>query len=141
MSWWLWTVVGFLLLAAEVFFPTGFFLFIFGIGALTVAFCVWLGVADLMWIQLCIMAGSSVLQAVFFRKHMMKMIVSNSKGSGSEIVGSEVLVLEEIEVHGEGKGELSGAMWRVKNIGSSPLKSGKRYRVEQVDGLTLCVSG
>ena len=139
MSWWIWVVLGLALLALEVVTPTGFFLFILGLSALVVVVLAWFGLFEAAWVQFCIFALVTIVEAMFLRKHLAKLIKFHSPGTGSDIAGSEVTALSDIPAGGEGRGELRGAGWNVRNIGQGMFRAGTHIRVESVDGLTLVV--
>ena len=83
----------------------------------------------------------TILQMFFLRKHLLKALKSKEPGTASEIVGDEVVLDSDIPAGGEGRGELRGTTWRVKNIGATALSAGSRHRVNEVNGLTLIVRG
>lgn len=141
MEWWVWLIIGFSLLGVEVFAPTGFYLFMFGVSAVVVAGLVALGLGGPPWGQWALCAVLAILQMVFLRKHLLKVLKNKEPGTASEIVGAEVVLDGEIPPGGEGRGELRGTTWRVKNSGTAVLPAGGRVRVNEVEGLTLIVRG
>ena len=55
------------------------------------------------------------------------------------MVGQIAVAVEELLPGAEGKAEMRGTVWGVRNIGDRPIAKSQRCRVEQVDGLRLCV--
>lgn len=141
MEWWVWLIVGFCLLGVEIFAPTGFYLFMFGVSAVLVGGLVALDLGGPAWLQWGLFAILAILQMLFLRKHVIKVLKSKEPGTASEIVGAEVVLDGQIPAGGEGRGELRGTTWRVKNAGTAALSAGARIRVNEVNGLTLIVKG
>lgn len=141
MPWWVWCILGFILLGSEILLPSGFYLFIIGLAALLVAALEGLGLGLPAWVQWCIFGVASAGLLVGTRKSLTNLMRPETPGTSSEIQGSEVLILADIEVDGEGPGELRGVPWKVRNRGQALLRSGSRARVDAVEGFTLIVHG
>jgi membrane protein implicated in regulation of membrane protease activity len=56
-----------------------------------------------------------------------------------EIVGQEVVLLQDLPAGGEARAELRGASWSARSSGGVPLHARQRCRVERIDGLVLWV--
>ena len=139
-TWWLWTLVGLLLLAGELLTPGGFYLIFFGAGAIAV------GILKLFRLQLglplegLIFIVISVAALALFRKPLLQRFKGLSPTSNVDNLTSEVATaLEDIPAGGRGKAELRGTSWNAQNMGDSPIRKATRCKVERVDGLTLLV--
>jgi membrane protein implicated in regulation of membrane protease activity len=137
MVWWLWVLLGIALLALEIATPGGLFALFFGIGALAVALLAALG-ADPVWQWLAFPCLSVALLAAL-RRTLMERIGARPGAGVDQLVGQEVLVLQDIPAGGEGKAELRGTPWSARGEGGAALRAGQRGRVERIDGLVLWV--
>ena len=140
VTWWMWVILGVILLAAEVLTPGGFFIFFFGAGAVIV------GLAKLMGLSLSLPAEGliflvvSVAGVVFFRKPLQDRFHKLTPDIPVDLLTGEVAVTQgEVAAGGIGKVELRGTTWNAQNVGTTPLVSAQRCRVERVEGLTLYV--
>lgn len=137
MVWWLWVLLGLALLVLEIATPGGLFALFFGVGALAVAPLAALGV-DPVWQWLAFTAVSVILLALL-RSWLLERIGRARPPPVDELVGQEVLLLQDIPAGGEGKAELRGTPWSARAASGIPLRAGQRCRVERIDGLTLWV--
>ena len=138
MSWWMWFVLGFLLLGGEVLTPGGFYLLFFGFGALCVGLLGLAGFAGPVWAQWFLFTLFSVLFLVLVRPRLLGRL-RTPEGVDDTLVGEFALVQSAIAPGALGKGELRGSTWTLSNAGGVPLAPGDRCRVERVEGLTLHV--
>lgn len=142
MAWWMWILLGFLLLVLELVTPGGFFLFFFGLGAITVGA---LGLRDLLgpsWLQWLAFSALSLLSLLLLRQPLLRRFRgSETKDDRDALIGETAFALEEIPVDSIGRAELRGSTWQVKNVGPMPLGVRQRCKVEQIDGLMLWVRG
>jgi membrane protein implicated in regulation of membrane protease activity len=140
MVWWLWVVLGLVLLAVEMLTPGGFFSFFFGIAALIVGASTGLGLAGPPWMQWLLFSAISVVALAVFRKPLMQKLQMDAPARAVDsLVGNAALVLEDVPAEGMGKVEVRGASWNARSAGAEPLAKGRRCRVDRVDGLTLWV--
>ena len=140
MDWWIWIVVGLVLLAFEVFVPGGIIVFFFGAAALVVGILVGLGIASPLWVQLALFSALSVVSLLTLRGAILRRI--NAAGQDLEVdtlIGKTVIATVEIAPGAEGKSELRGTSWSAENIGDEPIAEGSKATVERVDGLRLFV--
>jgi membrane protein implicated in regulation of membrane protease activity len=72
MYWWLWLVLGLVLLGLEIFTPGGFYVLFFGIGALVVGTLVGLGAGGPVWFQWLLFSALSVVSLLIFRPHLIR---------------------------------------------------------------------
>jgi membrane protein implicated in regulation of membrane protease activity len=140
MAWWMWLVLGLLLLVCELLTPGGLYLFFLGLSALGVGALVGLIESIPLWSQWLLFSVLSLVAALFFRRPLLDRIrrLSRSKAVDS-LVGEIATALEDIPVDAIGKAELRGTAWNALNIGDSPLVRAQRCRVERLEGLTLHV--
>ena len=67
MAWWLWMLLGLLLLILEVQTFGGFFLMFFGVGALLVGVLVAIGLVAVDWVEWLLFSVLSVAAVLLFR--------------------------------------------------------------------------
>jgi len=137
MAWWLWALVGLLLLVAEVTTPGGFFVVFFGAGALLVGAARALGWEGEAWAQWLAFTVVSVGLLALFRRPLMRRFRLNAGKPVDRLEGEWALVKEEVPPGGVGKAELRGTPWTARTRGQEALAPGQRCRVERVEGLTL----
>lgn len=140
MEWWLWVLIGLVLLLAEVLTPGGFFLFFFGCAAGLVGALVALGALPEFWQQGAVASVASVVAIALFRQPLKERFTPPSPGVPVDsMIGEVAIASGDIAPGGTGKVEMRGTAWNARNIGPAPLASGQRCRVELVDGLTLLI--
>jgi len=138
MSWWIWVLAGFLLLAVEMA-STTMHIGVFAVGAFVVGILVAFGVHMPLWGQLILFASISLLGFFFLRPMLVRKLKLNVDNKVDQIAGEQAVVLEDIAPASLGRAELRGSTWSATNIGSTPLARGQRCIVDRVDGLTLLV--
>jgi len=137
ITWWMWMVGGFLMLATEIFTPS-FFLLFFGIGAVFMGFFQLLIPGVALWIELLIFLGVSTLWLALFRRRLIAYIEKkNPPKVVDSIQGEMAVALEEIGPAQIGKAELRGSTWNALNLGELVVVKNQRCLVEKMDGLTL----
>lgn len=142
MYWWLWLVLGLVLVALEVLTPGGFYVLFFGIGALVVGMLAGFGWAGPTWLQWLIFSMISLLSLVCFRPYLIRATRSKERPDPMDTLEGEVaLPVEDLAPNAVGKAELRGTTWSARNTDERPLISGQRCRVVRVDGLTLWIRG
>jgi membrane protein implicated in regulation of membrane protease activity len=138
MTWWIWVLLGLVLLAAELATPGGFFAIFFGLAAFIVGVLAYLGWAGDPAIQWLLFSVLSILGVAVFRRPLMRALkLDQATKAVDSIAGEEALVVEEVAPGGTGKAELRGASWTARTEGSETLAKGRRCRVERIEGLTL----
>jgi membrane protein implicated in regulation of membrane protease activity len=138
MTWWLWLVLGLVLLASEIFTPGAFFVFFFGLAAIVVGLVVVGGGAP-DWLQWGLFSLLSILSVVFLRRPLLARImpVGREDLAVDSLVGEVATLLQDLPPGAIGKAELRGSSWTAKNVDARPLARGERSVVAQVDGLVL----
>lgn len=143
MVWWIWLLVGFVLLLAELLTPGGFFVIFFGIGALTVGILDGFGLAGPPEVQWILFSAVSVVSLFLFRKRLVawakRSQMEERPGGVDAMVGEVATLIEALEPHGVAKAELRGTSWSVRSDSQYVIPKGTRCRVTRVDGLTLWV--
>lgn len=138
MTWWIWILIGFGLLAIE-FVSTTLHLGLFAVGAFVVAVLVALGVPLPLWGQLVVFTGVSLVSLLVLRPILVRKLRLDKPSRVDTMVGEAAVALEDIAEAGLGRAEMRGTTWSARNIGSSALARGQRCIVEHVDGLVLHV--
>ena len=139
MTWWLWAIVGFVLMAAETL-HMGLFLIFFGLAAVLVGALTRFGLAGPEWVQWLIFSLVSIVSLALFRRPLLRVLRINERKSMDTMIGETARAMDAIEINGIGKVELRGSPWKAVNVGDRPLSKGELCRVEQVEGLTIKVA-
>ena len=139
-AWWLWILLGFVLLILELLTPTGFFLFFFGVAAVLVGLMAVVGLAGPTWLQWLLFSGFSIGSLLLLRRRFQeKMKRSTPDQPVNDLVGETGQALGNIAVDGYGQVELRGTSWRAKNVGLDVISNAESCQVERVEGLVLWV--
>ncbi len=139
MTWWMWMVGGFALLALETLTP-GFFLIFFGFGAVFMGFFQLLFPGVPFWIELLIFIGVSSLWLALFRRRLIAFMDRRYPPKLVDQIEGEIAVaLEDLVPSQPGKAELRGANWNAMNLADFTIPKAGRCRVERIEGLTLFV--
>lgn len=141
VSWWLWIVIGIVLLAGEILTPGGFYIFFFGASAVCVGLLKLLGFTQGLATEGLLFAGLAVCGVAFLRKPLMEKFQPRGGSHPDEdrLVGETAIAAQELAPGAFGKVELRGSMWNAVNAGEAPIEAAGRCRVERVEGLTLHV--
>lgn len=140
LAWVFWTILGVLLIVAEVF-TAGFVLFWFGVAALAAAFAGLLG-AGITFQFLIFAVVSIVLTALsrtifvnyFAHREELKSAVDSLPGQIGIIVSASQGAMQSGEV------KVFGSIWRAFPAeGEEPLKEGDRVEVVRVQGASVFV--
>jgi membrane protein implicated in regulation of membrane protease activity len=140
MEWWLWGILGMVLLAAEMV-TAGLFLMFFGVGGIVVGILVRFHLIEAAWMQWLAFSVVSLGSMALFRKPLQHKLKINVRKDVDTMIGERAVAIQEIAAGGLGKVELRGSPWQAKNLGDSAVKSGQGCKVEKVDGITLLVRG
>ena len=144
IAWILWTVLGVILIIAEVFTP-GFVLLWFGIGALAAALAGLVGVSSLtvqflifITVSVALTAASRTLFVNYFSRKRsgsdLKTGVDALPGKVGTVVSSSRGALHE------GAVKVYGSTWTAYPAeGEEPLEAGDRVTVERVQGASIFV--
>ncbi|MGH9649589.1 MAG: NfeD family protein [Terriglobales bacterium] len=140
MEWWVWVILGFVLLAAEMV-SAGLFLIFFGVGGIMVGALVRFHVIEATWMQWLAFSVVSLGSMALLRKPLQQRLKINVRREVDTMLGERALASEEMAAGGIGKVELRGSTWQARNVGGSPVKPGQGCTVEKVEGITLLVRG
>lgn len=138
--WWMWLVLGLLLLVGEMLIPTDFFIFFFGVGAVFTATTTGLGLTPGFLSQSVVFGTVSIVALVTFRGHIRALMHRDMPSKRVDsLVGEIGTTVDEIPAYGMGKVVLRGSLWNARNANAVAIAKATRVRVEQVDGITLVV--
>lgn len=138
MTWWMWVLVGFLLLGMELA-TTTLHLAFFGLGAIVVALIVSLGYGGPLWVQILMFTAISVVFLLFRKRLLLLAHYTPQTREIDTLVGETAVTAQEIGINDIGKAELRGTSWTARNVSERVIAAGERCRVERVEGLTLFV--
>ena len=138
MTWWIWVLVGFALLAIE-FASTTLHVAFFGLGGLFVALLVGLGWHGPLWAQLLVFTTFSLVALLLIRPPLMRKLKLNESKEVDTLIGENAIAMDDIAVQGFGKAEMRGSSWNAQNVGTATLTKGQRCTVESVEGLVIRV--
>jgi membrane protein implicated in regulation of membrane protease activity len=137
--WWIWILLGLVLLLTELVTPGGFYFIFFGTGAIAVGVLAGLKFAGPVWFQVILFLIFSLVSLVLFRGKLLSLTVANTTPDVDSLIGSTAVVSDEIAINGIGKVEMRGSSWSARNISDQPLRRGERAKVARVEGLMLFV--
>jgi membrane protein implicated in regulation of membrane protease activity len=144
LMWLFWTILGVILIVAEVFTP-GFVLLWFGIGALAAALAAGIGFAGLP-LQFLIFAIISIALTAASRTIFSSYFVRENSGpthkSGVDSLPGQIgtVVSSSRGAMNEGAVKVFGSTWTAfPSDGESPLEAGDRVSVEAVKGSSIYV--
>ena len=139
MDWWIWIVLGLVLLLGEMVTPGGFYILFFGVGAIIVGILAGFNIAGPVWFQVIVFSCLSLISFWLFRQRLLQSTHHDTPDEIDTLIGETAVITEEIPSRGIGKAEMRGTSWNAQNIGEQSLARGQRCRVERVEGLTICV--
>ena len=140
MQWWLWILIGMVLLAVEVAVPGGIIFLFFGAAAVALGILVALGLGGPIWFQWLLFSFLSIAGLLLLRRPILERLKTRSDSTEVDsLVGRPVVALEDLPPGAIGKAELRGTSWSAENVGAEPLARGERGVVAGVDGLKLQV--
>ena len=138
MSWWIWIVIGFVLLALE-FTAASLHVGFFAVGGFVVGLLILFGVDLPLWAQLLLFTTVSFVAFFFVRPVLVRKLKLDQKKVVDSLVGEQAIAMEEIPAQGVGKAEMRGTTWSARNVGETALNRGQRCVVAGVDGLVIHV--
>lgn len=139
MEWWIWMLLGLLLLLAELVTPGGFYFIFFGVGAVVVGSLAGMDSGGPVWFQLLLFSVLSLASLWLFREKLLKLTEGAPDQNVDSLIGETAVAIDEIPANGIGKVELRGTAWNARNVGDKPLKNGARAKAERIEGLMLFV--
>lgn len=140
MEWWIWCVLGMVLLVAELITPGGFYLMFFGIAGLAVGALGFFGVSGPAWMQWVLFSIISLASIASFRKRLLMRFASKpSTDDLDNLIGERANAVEIIPSGGIGRVSMRGTAWQARNSGDVAIEPGQECKVERVEGLMLLV--
>jgi membrane protein implicated in regulation of membrane protease activity len=140
VAWWIWIVLGAVLLAAELFLiEAEFYLVFLGIAAITVGFLDVAGLDAPAWVEWLVFGALSAVALVGFRRRLYAKLRPAAAGFADTLVGETGVASEALLPGARGAAELRGTTWTAHNVGSEPIPAGARVTVERSEGLVLKV--
>ena len=141
MTWWIWILIGLLLLAAEVAVPGGIIMLFFGIAALIVGALVAGGLGGPLWVQSLLFSLLSIVSLTTLREPILRKMGARIARADrvDAIEGENVLVITDLAPGADGKVEFRGTSWSAINVGNNPLIKGEQGVVEKIKGVTLLI--
>jgi membrane protein implicated in regulation of membrane protease activity len=138
MTWWIWILIGFALLAFE-FVSTTMHIGLFAVGAFVVGILVGVGVPMPLWGQVLIFTTTSLAALFFIRPIVVRKLGLFKPNTVDTMIGEQATAIDDIPVQATGKAEMRGTSWNARNVGPSALARGEYCTVERIDGLVLHV--
>jgi inner membrane protein len=140
VPWWMWVVLGLVLLLGEVLTPGGFFIIFFGAAAVVVGLLKALGLELRLSFEVMMFAVLSIVGLICFRKPLQQRFRQLTPDfQVDQLQGQTAIATEDIAAGATGKVELRGTAWNAVNAGGQTLPKGCACVVEELDGLTLTV--
>jgi len=140
MTWWAWMVLGAVILGAELFaIDAQFYLVFLGISAALVGAASLAGIDMAESTQWLAFALLSLAFFFTFRRTLYDKIRGGAQGFQDSISGDTVSVPSDLAPGDEGRAELRGSEWTIRNVGAETIVGGTRARVIKTDGVTLHV--
>ena len=140
-NWWVWCVLGMLLLISEFLTAGAFYQFFFGLGAIAVGLITAAGLELPLVLQTLLFVVLSVGSIALLRKPLRARFSAGPDEDVDQFVGSVAVAVEEIPADIIGKAELRGTQWSARNVSAVTIVKSQRCRVVRVDGLTLDIQG
>ncbi|MDP6559580.1 MAG: NfeD family protein, partial [Candidatus Binatia bacterium] len=106
MTWWIWILLGLLLLMVELTAFGDFYIIFFGLGALIIGLLVALEIGGPLWVQWLLFSIISLAAMLLLRRHLIRMIQPKGRDSAEDnLVRKTAVVIEEIGAGRMGKVE------------------------------------
>ena len=140
MAWWIWCIVGLVLLGSEMLTPGLFILFFFGFGAILVSFFTALGLTSSDTSQWLFFSVFSIITLLLLRQKLKRGLLGNPPRSDVDGLEGTTAVARTALLPGhKGQVEQRGTTWSAQNRSSEEIREGESCRVVEVNGLTLVV--
>jgi len=127
MDWWIWILLGLVLLLAELVTPGGFYILFFGLGGIAVGLLSVFEAAGPIWFQIVLFSIISVFSLWFFREKLLELTRGPSMDRVDTYIGETAVILEDISINGIGKAEMRGTPWNTRNVSGRPLTRGEPH--------------
>ncbi len=142
ISFSIWLGLGFFFLATEFLVP-GLVMAFVGLGALTVAFSIYLGYIDSLIQQFLIFFISSIIYLIPLRFLVISFVPTNRRKENidedEEVIGRIVEIVSDINSDEFGRIEYSGSSWKACSEGGQTILKGEKAKIVGRDNITLIV--
>lgn len=138
MDWWIWVILGFVLLFIELLGAGGFYFVFFGGTAILIGAIAGLGLGGPAWLQWLLFSIISLTSAFLFRPKLVQRFRPHSSSSDiDDLSGQIAIAAEDISPDTTGQVQMRGTTWSARNLGPSDLIMGQRCRVVRSIGIAL----
>jgi len=139
MTWWIWTIVGIMLLIGELITPGILFFLFFAVGCFINALLLYFGVISQLWVCWLVLPSMAMLAFLSLKLNFFSFTGGKGKMDVDSLVGTIPSVISELPPQGEGRVSLRGAEWTAINTSDTRIKVGERVRVVETNGFTLSI--
>jgi membrane protein implicated in regulation of membrane protease activity len=140
MTWWLWLVLGLVLVALEMAAAGGFYVIFFGVAAIAIAGLRLFDIAGTAWMQLLLFSVISVASLLIFRRRLLqRWQPAGGVTDVDTLVGETAIALDDISAGAVGRVELRGTTWTARNSAAATIAKGSRCTVMRSDRLMLFI--
>lgn len=141
MDWWMWLLLGLVLLGIEVGIPGGIIMLFFGVAALIVGGLVGIGIGGPPWMQYLLFSIIAIGSLLTLRGPILRKMTARSDAAEQidTLLNQSVIALDTLAPGGDGQVELRGTTWSAQNIGDALIRKGQKCVVARNDGLKLFV--
>ena len=96
MAWWIWIVLGLVLLLGEMLTPGGFYILFFGIGAIIVGILAGFNVVGPVWFQVIVFSCLSLITFWLFRQRLLQSTHHDTPDEVDTLIGETAVITAEI---------------------------------------------
>ncbi|MEM6818701.1 MAG: NfeD family protein [Pseudomonadota bacterium] len=138
MIWWVWIVIGLVLIAVEfTMVDAAFYLLFLGLAAIATGTIVSVGAgipAAMHWAAFTVTA---IALTVLFRRKLYDKLRGNPIGFEDQVDGRHVDVLEDVRAGAETRVAFRGSRWTAVNVGNTALREGDQALIVRTEGSLL----
>lgn len=139
MPWWMWILLGLVLLGLELMVGTFYLLFL-GLAAIVVGLIAAFGFDGPLWLELLLFVGLAGGLLLLIRRPLLgRFRIQSDTRDVDSLIGEIAVASTPIAPGDLGKVEMRGSSWNARNLGPDSIAAGQRCRVEGVQGLVLSV--
>lgn len=141
MAWWVWIVVGLVLMGLEMSaVDAAFYLIFIGAAALLMGIAGMAGIDLPVWAQWTSFAILAFVFMVFFREKLYVRLRGGVVGFQDTAIGRRVTIEEDVAPGEETRIKMRGTKWTAINTGSRVISKGNQARITEIDGLTIKIA-
>ena len=138
MIWWVWIVIGLVLIAVEfTMVDAAFYLLFLGLAAIATGTIVSVAAgipAAMHWAAFTVTA---IALTVLFRRKLYDKLRGNPIGFEDQVDGRHVDVLEDVRAGAETRVAFRGSRWTAVNVGNTALREGDQALIVRTEGSLL----